>query len=132
MICEQCRREFESLVLVIGASRPGFKPIRLCDTCLHSSESGVAEKEQILRRTMSIGGLLDILADGFGFVNVTMSSLNPPPTQVYVSPAQIQRYQLRLGDLIEGIARRPLDGERYDALQILELVNGHPPTLHGT
>ena len=61
-------------------------------------------------------GVLEILQDGFGFLRSSDSSYLAGPDDIYVSPSQIRRFNLRTGDSISGLIRPPKDGERYFAL----------------
>ena len=61
-------------------------------------------------------GVLEILPDGFGFLRAPDYNYLPGPDDIYVSPSQIQRFDLRTGDTISGQVRPPKDGERYFAL----------------
>ena len=61
-------------------------------------------------------GVLEILQDGFGFLRSADSSYLAGPDDIYVSPSQIRRFNLRKGDSISGKIRPPKDGERYFAL----------------
>ncbi len=61
-------------------------------------------------------GTLEILSDGFGFLRSPESNYLPGPDDIYVSPSQVRRFGLRIGDTVEGQIRAPKDGERYFAL----------------
>ena len=61
-------------------------------------------------------GVLEILQDGFGFLRSSDGSYLAGPDDIYVSPSQIRRFNLRTGDTISGLIRPPKDGERYFAL----------------
>ena len=71
-------------------------------------------------------GTLHRLVEGFGFLRSPINSYLPGPNDVYVSPTQIRRYNLRNGDMLLGDVRRPRRGERYFGLRDLEMVNGEP------
>jgi transcription termination factor Rho len=73
------------------------------------------------------GGVLEILPDGFGFLRAPDYNYLPGPDDIYVSPSQIRRLNLRTGDTIEGMVRAPKEGERYFALLKVESVNFDPP-----
>lgn len=72
-------------------------------------------------------GVLEILQDGFGFLRSDTSSYLAGPDDIYVSPSQIRRFQLRTGDSIEGKIRTPKQGERYFALLKIQTINGEKP-----
>lgn len=70
-------------------------------------------------------GILDITPDGYGFLRPF--GYTPSYDDIYVSQSQIRKFDLRLGDRVEGLSRRPKDNERYFALLRVEKVNGMPP-----
>lgn len=72
-------------------------------------------------------GVLEVLPDGFGFLRAPDSNYTAGPDDIYVSPNQIRRFGLRTGDTIVGKIRSPREGERYFALQQLELINTDTP-----
>jgi transcription termination factor Rho len=82
-----------------------------------------ADKEGQMRGN----GVLEILPDGFGFLRAPDYNYLPGPDDIYVSPSQIRRLNLRTGDVIEGLVRAPKEGERYFALLKVESVNFDPP-----
>jgi len=72
-------------------------------------------------------GVLEILPDGFGFLRSPNYSYLPGPDDIYVSPSQIRRFNLRTGDLVTGQIRPPKESERYFALLKVEAVNHESP-----
>jgi len=72
-------------------------------------------------------GVLEILQDGFGFLRSADSSYLAGPDDIYVSPSQIRRFNLRTGDTISGKIRPPKDGERYFALLKVSEINYDRP-----
>lgn len=72
-------------------------------------------------------GVLEILQDGFGFLRSADSSYLAGPDDIYVSPSQIRRFNLRTGDNIAGKIRPPKDSERYFALLKVREINFEPP-----
>ncbi|HEY0231875.1 MAG TPA: transcription termination factor Rho [Dokdonella sp.] len=74
-------------------------------------------------------GVLEILQDGFGFLRGFDLSYLAGPDDIYVSPSQIRRFNLRTGDYITGRIRPPKEGERYFALLKVDHINGEPPEM---
>ncbi len=74
-------------------------------------------------------GVLEILPDGFGFLRAPDYNYLPGPDDIYVSPSQIRRFNLRTGDTISGQIRPPKEGERYFALLKVEQINMEPPEV---
>ncbi len=72
-------------------------------------------------------GVLEILQDGFGFLRSADSSYLAGPDDIYVSPSQIRRFNLRTGDTVSGKIRPPKDGERYFALLKIAEINFSVP-----
>ncbi|HND99572.1 MAG TPA: transcription termination factor Rho, partial [Plasticicumulans sp.] len=72
-------------------------------------------------------GVLEILSDGFGFLRGGDSSYLAGPDDIYVSPSQIRRFNLRTGDTVSGKIRPPKEGERYFALLKVNEINYEPP-----
>src|SRR5690349_18966413 len=98
--------------------------------------SGMRKQElifQILRAQTEKNGLifsqgvLECLPDGFGFLRSPEYSYLPGPDDIYVSPSQIRKFDLRTGDTISGQVRPPKEGERYFALIKVEVINLEPP-----
>src|SRR5881296_1672515 len=98
--------------------------------------SGMRKQElifQILRAQTEKNGLifsegvLECLPDGFGFLRAPEYNYLPGPDDVYVSPSQIRRFDLRTGDTISGQIRPPKEGERYFALIKVDAINFEPP-----
>jgi len=72
-------------------------------------------------------GVLEILSDGFGFLRASDASYQAGPDDIYVSPSQIRRFNLRVGDTVAGQIRPPKDSERYFALLKVEQINFEAP-----
>jgi transcription termination factor Rho len=72
-------------------------------------------------------GTIEVLPDGFGFLRSADFSYLPGPDDIYVSPSQIRRFNLRTGDSLRGTVRQPKEGERYFALLQVDSINGEPP-----
>src|SRR6187431_3378848 len=74
-------------------------------------------------------GVLETLPDGFGFLRAPEYNYLPGPDDIYVSPSQIRRFDLRTGDTVSGQVRQPKEGERYFALIKVEAVNFEHPDV---
>lgn len=75
-------------------------------------------------------GVLECLEDGFGFLRAPEFSYLPSQDDIYVSPSQIRKFQLRTGDTISGIVRPPKEGEKYFALIKIDAINfAHPDVI---
>ncbi|MFH1349476.1 MAG: transcription termination factor Rho [Pseudomonadota bacterium] len=85
----------------------------------HSEQNGLIYGE----------GVLEILPDGFGFLRAPDSNYLPGPDDIYISPSQIRRFNLRTGDTVSGQIRPPKDSERYFALLKVEQVNHEDPEI---
>jgi transcription termination factor Rho len=98
--------------------------------------SGLRKQELILKLEMALleagtqlraDGVLEIMGEGYGFVRSREWSYLSSPDDVYVSPSQIKRFDLRTGDTIVGLVRAPKEWERYLALLKVESIDGEPP-----
>ncbi|MBI1819757.1 MAG: transcription termination factor Rho, partial [Nitrospirae bacterium] len=74
-------------------------------------------------------GVLETLPDGFGFLRSPDYNYLPGPDDIYVSPSQIRRFNLRTGDTVSGNVRPPKEGERYFALLKVETINFEDPDV---
>ncbi len=84
---------------------------------------GKAEKEGLIFGQ----GVLEVLSDGFGFLRSPKYNYLPCPDDIYISPSQIRKFNLRTGDTVSGQIRPPKEGERYFALLKVEAVNFEKP-----
>ena len=82
-----------------------------------------AEKEGLIFAE----GVLEVLPEGFGFLRSPDYNYLPGPDDIYVSPSQIRRFDLRTGDTVSGQVRQPKEGENYFALVRVEAVNFESP-----
>jgi transcription termination factor Rho len=89
------------------------------------AKSAKSEKNGMVRGS----GVLEILPDGFGFLRAPDYNYLPGPDDIYVSPSQIRKLNLRTGDTVEGIVRSPKDGERYFALLKVSSINFEKPEV---
>src|SRR5688572_368839 len=74
-------------------------------------------------------GVLETLPDGLGFLRAPDSHYLPGPDDIYISPSQIRRFNLRTGDIVSGQIRPPKESERYFALLKVEKVNYEDPEV---
>ena len=87
-------------------------------------------KERVKQNGLMFGeGVLEVLADGFGFLRSPQYNYLPCPDDIYVSPSQIRRFNLRTGVTISGQIRPPKDNERYFALLRVEAINYEDPEI---
>ncbi len=74
-------------------------------------------------------GVLQVLPEGYGFLRSPAYNYLPGPDDIYVSPSQIKKFDLRTGDTVSGQVRSPKESERYFALLKVEAVNSEPPEV---
>ena len=80
---------------------------------------------------LEVEGVLEKLPDGFGFLRSAKYDYVSGPDDIYVSPSQIRRFNLRTGDIVNGVIRKPKDGEKYFALLKINKVNFQDPAVLG-
>ncbi len=102
-----------------GASRMRKQELVFSLLQAHSEKNGLIYGE----------GVLETLPDGFGFLRAPDANYLPGPDDIYISPSQIRRFNLRTGDTVSGQIRPPKDSERYFALLKVEGVNGEDPEI---
>jgi transcription termination factor Rho len=88
-------------------------------------EPGAAVLEGMIRKV----GVLEILPDGYGFLRSADYNYLPSPDDIYVSPSQIKRLALKIGDTVDGQIRPPKEGERFFALIRVNAINGRAPDV---
>jgi len=106
---------------------------------LHIDGAGGLRKQELLFSILQAqtekngvifgGGVLETLQDGFGFLRAPDSNYLPGPDDIYISPSQIRRFNLRTGDTISGQVRPPKESERYFALLKVEKINYDEPDV---
>lgn len=89
----------------------------------------IIDLEQNPDKELEVVGVLERLPDGFGFLRSAAYDYVSGPDDIYVSPSQIRRFNLRTGDLIAGVIRKPKEGEKYFALLKVNSVNNQDPAL---
>ena len=117
-----------------GSDIPSLK--KLAEEYLVEDPAGLGKHDlifEMLKKQIRWGneavarGVLEVLPDKFGFLRSAENSYMPNPEDIYVSPAQIRRYGLRTGDLIEGPIRTPKKKERFFGLNSVEKMNNEKP-----
>jgi len=109
--------------------------LALADSLNVPNTSGLRKQDLIYRieqrlldgTTLQAEGVLEILPEGYGFLRAQDWNYLAGPDDIYVSPSQIKRFNLRTGDTISGEVRPPKPWERYLALLRLETINGAEP-----
>ncbi len=109
----------ESLNIHEGVARARKQEVIFAILKVHARNGGIIWSE----------GVLEILQDGFGFLRSADESYLAGPDDLYVSPSQIRRFNLRTGDYITGLVRPPKEGERYFAMLKVDDINGEPPEV---
>ena len=90
---------------------------------MHGYDPQAVTLDGLIRKT----GVLEILPDGYGFLRSAEYSYLPSPDDTYVSPSQIKRFSLRVGDTVDGQLRPPKEGQRFFALIRVHSINGRAP-----
>ena len=90
------------------------------------AEQGAAprEAENKVREGEKVRGILEVMQDGFGFIR--SANFLPGEEDIYVSPSQIRRFNLKTGDMVSGLTRQKAQGEKFGALLYVETVNDYP------
>lgn len=118
----------EGLLNIAGEIGIDEKEIR--DTKKHDLIFKILEAQAKKNGLLFSEGVLECLDEGFGFLRAPEFSYLPSQDDIYVSPSQIRKFQLRTGDTISGVVRPPKEGEKYFALIKIEAINfGHPEVI---
>ena len=118
--------ELAALARDLGIEAAGaMKKQDLIFAILQAESRKAEEKEEEME--VASEGTIEVLPDGFGFLRSADFSYLPGPDDIYVSPSQIRRFNLRTGDSLRGTVRQPKEGERYFALLQVDSINGEPP-----
>jgi transcription termination factor Rho len=130
---EQNLAELEKLKkdeLVEIAEALGLPPEEIKGTTKQNLIFKILEAQAKKNGLLFSEGVLECLEDGFGFLRAPEFSYLPSQDDIYVSPSQIRKFQLRTGDTISGVVRPPKEGEKYFALIKIEAINfGHPDDI---
>jgi transcription termination factor Rho len=121
--------EKETAQLKRLASQLGISDDETEDSNRHNLIFKVLEAQAKKNGLLFSEGVLECLDDGFGFLRAPEFSYLPSQDDIYVSPSQIRKFQLRTGDTISGIVRPPKNGEKYFALIKIEAINFAQPDI---
>jgi len=127
-LAELEERDLEELFKISG--EVGLSEDEIEDSNKHNLAFKILEAQAKKNGMLFSEGVLECLDDGFGFLRAPEFSYLPSHDDIYVSPSQIRKFQLRTGDTISGIVRPPKDGEKYFALIKIEAINfAHPDAI---
>jgi len=120
-------REKKELQKIAGQA--GVEDEEIDDASKHNLIFKILEAQAKKNGLLFSEGVLECLEDGFGFLRAPEFSYLPSQDDIYVSPSQIRKFQLRTGDTISGIVRPPKNGEKYFALIKIEAINFTNPDM---
>ena len=103
---------------------PGVSSLRKQDLIFKILEARTAKTGLVFAE-----GVLEVMQEGYGFLRSPDYNYLPGPDDIYVSPSQIKRFDLKTGDTVSGQVRPPKDNERYFALLKIEAVNYENPEM---
>ena len=127
-LAELDENDLEGLFKISG--EVGLSEDEIKDSNKHNLAFKILEAQAKKNGLLFSEGVLECLDDGFGFLRAPEFSYLPSHDDIYVSPSQIRKFQLRTGDTISGIVRPPKDGEKYFALIKIEAINfTHPDSI---
>jgi len=92
-----------------------------------SEPSKEMSEEEIEATGLEANGILEVMQDGFGFIRC--ENYLPGENDVYVAPGMIRKYNLKTGDILNGISRQKKENDKFGALEILKSVNGYKPEI---
>jgi transcription termination factor Rho len=115
----------ELLAIAESLDIPGVSGLRKSELIFKIMEATSAQVEGMIFAE----GVLEILSEGYGFLRSPDYNYLPGPDDIYASPSQIKRFDLRTGDTVSGQVRPPKDNERYFALLKIEAINFEDPEI---
>ncbi len=128
---EEKREPAEVEAVVSEDARAEHDKAGISDESHHKSEQYVKDNYHAQPRQEHdaplADGILEVLSDGYGFIRC--ENFLPGENDVYVSPSQIRKFNLKTGDIIQGPKRMKASGEKFSALMYLETVNGKDPSV---
>ncbi|ASQ89883.1 transcription termination factor Rho [Prosthecochloris sp. GSB1] len=119
--------ELNALAKEIGVSAAGLRKEELIYKIIEaqSQKGGNAENGQVMVNT----GVLQVIPEGYGFLRSANYNYLSSPDDIYVSPSQIKRFNMRTGDTVSGQVRAPKEGERFFALLKIDTIDGKDPEI---
>ena len=126
-LLELDEKELPQLTKIAGGL--GLSDEDIKDSSKHNLVFKILEAQAKKQGLLFSEGVLECLEDGFGFLRAPEFSYLPSQDDIYVSPSQIRKFQLRTGDTISGHVRPPKNGEKYFALIKIEAINFIHPDL---
>ena len=119
--------ELNALAKEIGVSAAGLRKEELIYKIIEaqSLKGGSAENGQVMVNT----GVLQVIPEGYGFLRSANYNYLSSPDDIYVSPSQIKRFNMRTGDTVSGQVRAPKEGERFFALLKIDTIDGKDPEI---
>ncbi|MDD7318687.1 MAG: transcription termination factor Rho [Prevotellaceae bacterium] len=107
---------------------PMMQPLQPVQQFIPVSNSDVVEEEFDFSDIIKANGVLEIMPDGYGFIRSSDYNYLSSPDDVYVSAAQVKRYGLKTGDVLQCNVRPPHEGEKYFPLTSIDKINGREPS----
>ena len=119
--------ELNALAKEIGVSAAGLRKEELIFKIIEAQSQKNADPEsgQVMVNT----GVLQVIPEGYGFLRSANYNYLSSPDDIYVSPSQIKRFNMRTGDTVSGQVRAPKEGERFFALLKINTIDGNDPEI---
>ncbi len=119
--------ELNALAKEIGVSAAGLRKEELIFKIIEAQSQKITDPEgaQVMVNT----GVLQVIPEGYGFLRSANYNYLSSPDDIYVSPSQIKRFNMRTGDTVSGQVRAPKEGERFFALLKINTIDGNDPEI---
>jgi transcription termination factor Rho len=119
--------ELNAMAKELGVTTAGFRKEELIYKIIEAQSMKNADSEngQVMVNT----GVLQVIPEGYGFLRSSNYNYLSSPDDIYVSPSQIKRFNMRTGDTVSGQVRAPKEGERFFALLKINTINGKDPEV---
>jgi len=119
--------ELNALAKEIGVSAAGLRKEELIFKIIEAQSQKNADQES--GHVMVNTGVLQVIPEGYGFLRSANYNYLSSPDDIYVSPSQIKRFNMRTGDTVSGQVRAPKEGERFFALLKINTIDGNDPEI---